>query len=416
MKKTYLPLIALVLIGFSSFAQWELLTSGVTESLNSVYFVDPNTGYAVGNQGTILKTNDGGGTWYSQFSGTDQELIYVGSPEANTIFVLAVNGMILKTTNGGISWGEQLPGTDFNLSSAFHKDEATIFAVGSHWDSDVILSSTNGGSWNVQYSVLLEWSVVWLTSVYFSDANTGYVAGGKAHANQTAGILLKTTDGGLTWDYLPGETTPLNSVYFTDNETGFIAGGHCNQVGCYSKIQKTTDGGTTWTDQAIPLNTEMLNSVSFPDTVTGYAAGDNGTILKTTDEGATWNFQSSDATQNLNSIYFFDVNMGFIVGVNGTILKTTNGGGPLRVSENNKMNELSIFPNPAAENLAIELPESGSEVNGIVIIYSMAGQELIRQHFHDSKTEINVALLPKGIYLASLINKENSIYGKFVKE
>lgn len=40
---------------------WSLLTSGTTNSLSSVYFTDANTGYAVGENGTILKTTNGGG-------------------------------------------------------------------------------------------------------------------------------------------------------------------------------------------------------------------------------------------------------------------------------------------------------------------------------------------------------------------
>jgi hypothetical protein len=36
--------------------------------LQSVYFVNANTGYAVGDGGTILKTNDGGTSWVSKFS------------------------------------------------------------------------------------------------------------------------------------------------------------------------------------------------------------------------------------------------------------------------------------------------------------------------------------------------------------
>ena len=55
MKKTLLPLIALVLFGVSSFAQWEVLSSGVTASLNSVFFIDQNNGYAVGNMEQYLK-------------------------------------------------------------------------------------------------------------------------------------------------------------------------------------------------------------------------------------------------------------------------------------------------------------------------------------------------------------------------
>jgi photosystem II stability/assembly factor-like uncharacterized protein len=415
MKKTILLSIAFVLIGINTFAQWEVLSSGSTESLKSVCFIDPNTGYAVGDYGTILKTNDGGATWNSQASGTDQELIYVCSPEANSIFVVARNGMILKTTDGGTSWNVQLSGSDFNLASVYFIDENTIYAVGSHWDSAVILSCTNGGTWNIKYTVIMEWPVIWLTSVCFSDVNTGYVVGGKAHANQTAGLLLKTTDGGTTWDYLPAESAPLNSVYFTDNETGYIVGGFCCELGCNGKIQKTTDGGTVWTEQTIPSSTGILNSVWFTDAVTGYAAGDNGTILKTTDEGATWNFQSSDAIQSLNSIYFFDVNTGYIVGVDGTILKTNNEGLPAGIIKKQQTNNLNICPSPAKENITIKINELGSNINGTIFIYGMGGQEMIQQQVGGTSSEINVSLLPKGIYFIKLVNNEKIDFGKFIK-
>jgi photosystem II stability/assembly factor-like uncharacterized protein len=177
MKKTLLPAIALVLIGLNLYAQWETLSSEVTQSLNSVYFIDPNIGYTVGDYGTILKTDDGGATWKSQSSGTDQELIYVCSPEENNVFVVAVNGMILRTSHGGTNWIVQLSGTDFNLTDVYFMDANTIFAVGSHWDSAVILSATNGGTWQTKYSVITEWPAVWLSSIYFSDSNTGYAAG-----------------------------------------------------------------------------------------------------------------------------------------------------------------------------------------------------------------------------------------------
>jgi hypothetical protein len=39
---------------------WTILTSGTTNNLYSVFFTDANTGYLVGEGGTILKTSNGG--------------------------------------------------------------------------------------------------------------------------------------------------------------------------------------------------------------------------------------------------------------------------------------------------------------------------------------------------------------------
>jgi len=102
MKKSLLLSIALVLTGFNSFAQWEWQNPIPTVySLLSVHFTDANTGYAVGDAGTILKTIDGGATWISQTSGTTLPLNSIYFPDADTGFAVGNDGTILKTTNGG---------------------------------------------------------------------------------------------------------------------------------------------------------------------------------------------------------------------------------------------------------------------------------------------------------------------------
>ena len=39
---------------------------GTANNLHSVYFINTNTGYSVGEGGTILKTTNGGTNWFNQ--------------------------------------------------------------------------------------------------------------------------------------------------------------------------------------------------------------------------------------------------------------------------------------------------------------------------------------------------------------
>ncbi len=89
-------------------------------------------------------------------------------------------------------------------------------------------------------------------------------------------------------------------------------------------ILRTTDGGITWTRQL--AGTSPLLGVSFVDADTGTAVGAEGTILHTTDGGATWTLQSSGTTVPLSGVTFVDANTGWAVGEGGTILHTTTGG------------------------------------------------------------------------------------------
>ncbi len=72
--------------------------------------------------------------------------------------------------------------------------------------------------------------------------------------------------------------------------------------------------------------TNNLNSASLLDSGVGFVVGDTGTILKSTDTGATWAPLTSGTSATLHGIYFLDPNEGVAVGDSGTILRTTDGG------------------------------------------------------------------------------------------
>jgi len=69
-----------------------------------------------------------------------------------------------------------------------------------------------------------------LYSIWFTNSNTGYAVG-------NGGILLKTSDGGISWNELTSGTyNYLLSVRFTDDKTGYLVGG-------FGTILKITDEG-----------------------------------------------------------------------------------------------------------------------------------------------------------------------------
>ena len=71
MKGLFTLMISLVVLNVSAQNfSWTKQTSNTTELLNDIHFVDNMTGWAVGDNGTIVATVDGGANWTVQNSGT----------------------------------------------------------------------------------------------------------------------------------------------------------------------------------------------------------------------------------------------------------------------------------------------------------------------------------------------------------
>jgi len=290
---------------------WRRQTSGTSRVLHSVHFSDANRGWAVGDFGTILTTDDGGAVWRSRTSGTKQSLECVYFFEGTRGWAVGYYGTILATTDGGATWKSQERPPSGSLHSVYFSDADRGWAVG---DGGTILATRDGGeTWGPQTSGTTNA----LTSVYFSSVDQGWVVGDK-------GTILVTRDGGKAWErQTSGTTDLLYSVYFFDLERGWAAGAN-------GTIVATGNGGAGWTPQTSRTR-QHLRSVYFSGASRGWVAGDSGTLLATGDRGMTWNTQASRYFPFARSVYFPDADRGWAVGHDGMILATSDGGATWKI-------------------------------------------------------------------------------------
>mgnify|MGYP000889106585 FL=1 len=181
-----------------------------------------------------------------------------------------------------------------------------------------------------------------MKAVSFSDNNTGWAVG----ANNT---IVKTTNGGNNWFAqncgLPFVTN-FNSVYFYDNDNGLITG---NPNEGSTVIIKTTNGGNNWQLLSVPQSDYILTDVVFIPVsrfalVSGYNSSNNlGIILKSTDDGTTWN-TCYNGPSRINSIRMQTQVFGFACG--DILIKTTNQGNNwFNVASSDNINDLFFNPN-----------------------------------------------------------------------
>ncbi len=150
---------------------WSSQTSGMTRSLRGIDCPTTTTCFIVGDNGTILTTNDGGSTWSSQTSGMTHSLRGIDCPTTTTCFIVGDNGTILTTNDGGNTWSSRNPGMSHNLRGIDCPTTTTCFIVG---DNGTILTTNDGGNtWSSQNSD----TMMTLTSVSCSNATTGYTVG-----------------------------------------------------------------------------------------------------------------------------------------------------------------------------------------------------------------------------------------------
>ena len=178
----------------------------------------------------------------------------------------------------------------------------------------IVLRTTNGGAtWN---ELLVDTEQNALETMSFPSEYTGYVCGWNNY-------FAKTTDGGWSWTPLDpaGDTNVYiyNAVCFKDDDHGIVAAQLDENVAVYY----TNDGGTTW--QVGTGLVGVASKIKFVEATTYFLVTTDGKIQKSVDEGATWSTVYSQPFTVLTEINFIDAQHGFAVGDN-TVLRTDDGG------------------------------------------------------------------------------------------
>lgn len=103
---------------------WITLSKTIcSENLHDVRFINQVKGWAVGYNGTILTTNNGGLTWEDNSISTNYSLSSVffnDSLIGHAAGDDSQGGVILSTSDGGINWSEKYSNSSiYSINSVF---------------------------------------------------------------------------------------------------------------------------------------------------------------------------------------------------------------------------------------------------------------------------------------------------------
>ena len=302
MRVLIISLIFLYLINPFANAEgtWEVLHHVSGSDWQDVFFLDELHGWAVGYYGAVMSTTDGGKNWnLLQRNNTQAPYYYkcffVSEKEGWITGWNGEGGILFSTSDGGRTLRKN---RDYqlgaNLSDIFFISKNEGWVIGSDSNSPLIQHTNNAGiSWEDQEIN----NNGWLNAVFFIDNKKGFVVGTQ---KLNIPMVYKTENGGRTWikQPIPADTGSCWNVFFLNSLEGWIL--------LDTSLLKTTDGGTTWQKIDIPQGA-YLRQVRFKNSNDGIFIGVE--VINSMNYGLI--MQTKDGCQSFEKQY----NYSFINGI-----------------------------------------------------------------------------------------------------
>ncbi len=338
-------------------------------TFNDVFFADNQTGWAVGDNGVIVNTTDGGQNWTTQISGTSEILRAVFFIDANTGWAVGgqVDKAMIKTTDGGANW-QSIAASNIFTNQMYDIAFADVNAGWLATYDSIFMTSDGGNTW-VNEGYVSSVDVPRVRSIAVTSDTTAFVGGSmKKSVNSRQGEVFyrRPENAPFLWSnsgFNPSATDDqINSVEFINSYIGFAGG----QIG---KIYRKTDThpGGPW-ELNLDLSStgaDMIRSISFPNekngmftTSTEISDTTYALIYHTSDTGETWS-AAPDTIQYLllAVVHAPDEDN---VGIGGQIYKGVPSS--IGIGERDLNFDISIFPNPATDIINVEMNSESNEL------------------------------------------------------
>lgn len=258
-------------------ATWTGIRTGVTRDLGRLSIIDSDSLVVAG--GCAVRRSDNAGQSFNRLPWTASDLncpepiVSLSFPTDRSGYLLIADGNVFSTLDGGSTWSRKtaVPGTRATGGSAGPTDvvfTGTDTGVATTSTGRIYRTADAGGSWTLERN-----HPQVLNGLTFVNAKVGYAVG-------DASSVLKTTDGGLTWTQTTGGALRITSIRCVD-EVMCLA-----TVDPGDRVLRTFDGGATFA--SVTPSTEKIFAAAFASSARAVAVGAFGTTVVSNDAGTTW--------------------------------------------------------------------------------------------------------------------------------
>ncbi len=414
-------------------AQWSVVLS-TDSTMNCLAVVDADTVFAGGNN-VIMRSFNGGVTWQNVLPTTIEINVFDMEVADNAIYASG-NSKIIKTTDRGNTWSivRQSPDTKYQKLSfvsywptkQLFEYESVGIALVKGTNADTLLRTIDGGlTWETVSFSFPAYDATVAYSLQMVNLNTGYLL---------TDSLYKTTDGGDTWmrisNYCVPPAFPLatmtgNLIGFSDPNVGIISNNSLDNI-----WKKTSTGGTIMEDIGRPEPEYPATAIwaMNPNVYYASVAINAGFFLAggcyvTKDAGTSWELQCEynyglDIAMATDSMGYY---LASALDYSGKcfVYRTEHGGWiwtNIEESGAASTQYFQISPNPAIDELTISANKTLPSDKIGIRIRDISGKSLVEQQLVSRKTIIFVNHLHSGTYVYEIGTKGKILQkGKFVK-
>lgn len=392
------------------------------DSLGNIQWQNTIGGNSIELSPSIWQTNDGGyilgGCSYSNISGDKTE----NSMGLSDYWVLKLDAA------GAIEWQNTIGGNNYDILSYIKKTLDSGYVLGGFSNSNISGDKTEDslGGWdywivNLDSNGTIQWQntiggsnddrllVLQLTS------DSGYILGGWSDSNISGDktenclgghdywIIKLDSIGSIQWQNTIGGTAVdvLTSIQQTF-EGGYILGGFSNSNISGDKIENNIGGGDYWV-----LKLDSSGNIQWQNTIGGNNDDNLYSIWQTTEGGYVGGgFSNSnisgDKTENCIGSWDYWIIKLFPDTITGIIQHPDNGTG---------QNQLSVYPNPADEELTV----SGLQfpINKIEII-NLLGETVFSREPKTVNCKLQTSSFPPGMYIIKAYSDKGVFQQKLV--
>lgn len=278
---------------------------------------------AVGQQGAILRSVDGARSFHAATNATtDTDLRAVIWHAASSAWVAAgTAGRILRSTDEGKTWALAPSSAAIDFHTLFADAETGKVLVGG--DLGTLGISSDGGA-SFRFATLAMPPPVSPVTKFFRHGKLLLGAG-------TLGRLITSTDDARTWRLQQTATSAMFIASTADPVHGTIV-----LTGHDGTMLRSADGGSTW--DALQVTTDgrahYMSSVHF-DAARGLlvAVGHNGSIARSDNGGAGWISWSIGALELRGVIADAKRDLLAAYGPGGLLMTSADGGGHWRTAK-----------------------------------------------------------------------------------